>query len=250
MQNVAPTGALARQSRQMLQLAFVIVAGGVFVVVVGLALYVVPLAVPSNSIFPFYNFLRGALLFAGIAGALAGLGFAARAYFTRVDNDLARVTGSFLMQYPELDDRYWFIRNINKSGLGYIDAALVGPPGVLVFRITDARGEYYNEKGNWLIKNKDGQLLPASINPTRDDIVDINATREYLTKNGLRDIPVYGVVVFTNDQTLAPVMVKEPVVPVAHLPQLITVLQDNYLARERISQNTVEAVVDRLYDRS
>jgi hypothetical protein len=249
MQNVAPSGALARQSRQMLQLAFVIVAAGIFVAVVGLALYVVPLAVPSNAIFPFYNFLRGLLLFLGIGGALAGLALAARAYFTRVDNDLARVTANFLTQYPELDDRYWFIRNINKSGLGYIDAVLVGPPGVLVFRITDVRGKYFNEKGNWLQENAQGQLMPARNNPTRDDIVDINAVREYLTKNGLRDIPVYGVVVFSRYENTVQVMVKEPVVPVAHLPQLISTLQDNYLARERISQNTVDAVVDRLYDR-
>ena len=249
MQNVAPTGALARQSRQMLQLAFVIVAGGVFIAVVGLALYVVPLAVPSNAIFGFYNFLRGALLFLGIAVAIAGLGVAARAYFTRVDNDLARVTGNILTQFPELDDRYTFIRNINKSGLGYIDATLVGPPGVLVFRITDARGKFMNEKSNWVQENRDGQLVPANNNPTRDDIVDINAVREYLTKNGLRDIPVYGVVVFTRDEATAQVMVKEPTVPVAHLPLLIETLQDNYLARERMSQSTVEAVVNRLYDR-
>lgn len=249
MQNVAPTGALARQSRQMLQLAFLIVAGGVFITVVGLALYAVPLAVPSNAIFPFYNFLRGAMLFLGVGAALAGLGLAARAYFTRIDNDLARVTGNFLTQYPELNERYWFIRNINKSGLGYIDAVLVGPPGVLVFRITDARGKFFNEKSNWLQEQADGQLMPARINPTRDDIVDINAVREYLTKNGLRDIPVYGVVVFTRDETGAQVMVKEPTVPVAHLSLLISTLQDNYLARERISQSTVEAIVDRVYDR-
>jgi hypothetical protein len=250
MENRSPAGALARRSRQLLQLAFVIVAGGVFIAVVGLALYVVQLAVPGNTIYPFYNVLRGMLLFGGALIGILGLALAVRAYFTRVDNDLAQLTGLYLSDY--LDDRYWFIRNINKSGLGYIDAVLIGPPGVLVFRIVDNEGDFRNDKADWLQLNRQGQWLPARIDPTREDVVDIRAMREYLARHNLGHVPVYGIVVFTKDPALARIAVREPVVPVSHLSSLYDTLrnQGEYLAREqRIDDKTVLEIVDLVYDR-
>jgi hypothetical protein len=247
MENVAPSGALARRSRQMLQLAFVIIAAGAFITVVGLGLYAVPLAVPGNSVYPFYNVLRGVLFWGGVFVALGGLAFGARAYFTRIDNDLARITGDYLGQYRELDERYWFIRNIDKRGLGYIDAVMVGPPGALVFRIVDDSGNFANEKSNWLKQNRNGEMMPAPINFTEEDVVDIKALRNYLTVNGLGDVPVYGVVVFTRDEAQVQILVKEPVVPVAHLTRLFEMLQSNYLAKERVNQSLVESVANLLY---
>ncbi|MBZ0292709.1 MAG: NERD domain-containing protein [Anaerolineae bacterium] len=247
MENVAPSGALARRSRQLLQLAFVVVAGGVFIAVVGLALYVVQLAVPDNSIYPFYNFLRGMLLFGGVIVAVVGVIIAARAYFTRVDNDLARQVGIYLERY--FDNRYWLVRNVNKTGLGYIDAVLVGPPGLLVFRIVDNEGNFRNEKADWLKQNNNGQWVPARIDPTREDVVDIKAAREYLARHGL-EVPVYGVVVFTKNPTLVKISAKEPVVPLSHLSMLYENLRDQYLAREnRIDQPTVQRIIDLIYDR-
>lgn len=249
MENVAPSNALARRSRQLLQVSFVVVTAGVFLTAIALALYAVRLAVPSNSVFPFYNFVRGLLFWVGVFIALGGLALGLRAYFTRVDNDLARVTGNYLSRYQELDNRYWFIRNVNKRDLGYIDAVLVGPPGALVFRILDNTGIYANEKANWLKQNASGEYVPARIDPTEEDVVDIKALREFLTRNGLGDVPVYGVVVFTRDEAQVQIAVKDPVVPVAHLPRLFDRLQDNYLAKERINQRLVDAVVNLLYDR-
>lgn len=249
MNNVAPSGALARRSRQLLQLAFVVIAIGVFVTVIGLAMYAIPLAVPGNSVFPFYNVLRGFLFWGGALVALGGLAMGVRAYFTRTDNDLARITGDYLSRYQELDNRYWFVRNIKKSGLGYIDAVMVGPPGALVFRIVDNTGQFANEKANWLQKNSRGEYVPARISPTEEDVVDIKALRTFLTRHGLGDVPVYGVVVFTKDESQVEIMVKEPTVPVAHLTRLFDQLQDNYLAKERISQTLVDSVVDLIYDR-
>ena len=89
MENVSPSGALARRSRQWLQLAFVIVTGGVFVTIIGIALFSIPLAVEGNQIFGLYHFLRTLLLYGGLIAALLGVGLATRAYFTRIDNDLA-----------------------------------------------------------------------------------------------------------------------------------------------------------------
>ena len=247
MQNVAPSGALARRSRRWLQLAFLTVTGGVFAAILGLMMFVIPFAVPENQIFGFYNFVRTILLLGGSIAALAGIGMAVRAYMTRIDNDVAMLTGAHLAKF--LDQRFWFVRNINKRGLGYIDAVLVGPPGALVFRATDATGTYANEKGNWLVHNNKGEWLPAKFNPTAEDAVDIKAVREYLTQHGLREIPVYGVVVFTHEPPLTHVVAREPVVPVAHLSELMDAIQPNYLARDRIDQATVDRIVKLIYDK-
>lgn len=246
MKHVSSSGALARRSREMLQLAFVVVTAGVFAAVVGLMLFVVPLAVPSNQIYPFYNFVRNALLFGGALVGLVGLGLALRAYFTRIDNDLAKVVGQYLEGY--LNDDYWFIRNINKRGLGYIDAVLVGPPGALVFRILDATGVYANERADWLRQKPGDEWVPARIDPTREDIVDIEALRKYLAQNDLYDIPVYGVVVFTKSEPVVKLMLKEPTVPVTHLGGLLDSVRASYGARERITTPVVQAIVDLIYD--
>ncbi len=247
MENVAPSGALARQSRRWLQLAFVTVTGGVFAALLGLVMIVIPFAVPSNQIFGLYNFVRTVLLFGGSIVALLGIGLALRSYLTRIDNDLAMMTGQYLGKY--LNHRFWFVRNINKRGLGYIDAVLVGPPGALVFRITDVTGAYANEKGNWLVQSKNGEWLPSKFNPTAEDAVDIKALREYLTQHGLPDIPVYGAVVFTHDPPVVNVVAREPVVPVAHLNELMDAIQPNYLARDRIDDATIDRIVNLIYDK-
>lgn len=246
MQNVAPTGALARRSRQWLQVAFVVVTGGVFMAVIGLALFAIPLAVEGNRVFGLYNFIRTILLIGGVITGLVGLGLAVRAYLTRVDNDLAAITGQHLARY--LGSEFTFVRNVNKRGLGYIDAVLVGPPGALVFRIVDNTGVYANERGNWLTQNRNGEWVPAKINPTADDVVDIKALRDYLHSKGLPDVPVYGVVVFVREEPVTQLMTKEPTVPVAHLSQVVDVLQNNYLAVDRIDPALVRRIVDLIYE--
>lgn len=246
MENVAPSGALARRSRQWLQLAFVIVTGGVFMAVIGLALIAIPLAVEGNRVFGFYNFIRTLLLIGGVIVAFAGVGLAVRAYLTRTDNDLANVVGQHLSRY--LGNEFWFIRNISRRGLGYIDAVLVGPPGALVFRIVDLEGVYANERGNWLKQNRGGEWVPAKLNPTEEDIVDIKALREYLRSHNLPEVPVYGVVVFIKNPPLTQIMLKEPTVPAAHLNELRQVLQDNYLARDRIDPALARRIVNLIYE--
>lgn len=250
MENVAPIGAITRRTRQLLQLAFVVVAGGVFVTFLGLAFYIVPLAVPANSIYPFYNLLRGMMLFGGAIVAVIGLALAVRLYFVRPDNPLAQITGNYLSQY--LDERYWFVRNINKRGLGYIDAVLVGPPGALVFRIMDDEGDFRNDKGDWLKRNRQGDWMPAKDNPTHEAIVDIKALREYLARFNLSHVPVYGVVVFTKDPMLARIEVKDPVVLVSPLVTLYDNLHqtNQYMARDdRVDLDSVLQVVDLIFDR-
>lgn len=251
MHNVAPSRALARRSRQLLQLAFVIVSGGIFLAVVGLVLYVVPLAVPGNPIFPLYDFTRATLLLVGAVAAVVGVIVAANALLIRPDNDLARTTGEHLARERDLDARYWFIRHVNQRGLGYIDAVLVGPPGALVFRIMGNTGAFINEGADWLKETRNKSWTPAGINPTRECQVDIRALRDYLAQRDLGHVPVFGVVVFTQPEKVVRLIPKGPHVPITQLRQLYSTISADYLAvRERIDQPTVQRVVDLLYDRT
>jgi hypothetical protein len=85
-------------------------------------------------------------------------------------------------------------------------------------------------------------------NPTREAVADIQALRTYLAKQGLENVPVYGVIVFTQDESRVRLMANNPVVPITHLHTLITNLRGNYLAKDRIDQQTIVAVVRSLYD--
>jgi hypothetical protein len=181
----------------------------------------------------------------GILIILVAIGMAIRALTWKKDNDFAIITGRFLEQY--LNDRYTFIRNVSKREIGYVDAVLVGPPGVLVFRILNNRGVFANEGPNWLKQNKRGEWLPAGINPTREAIADIRKMREYLAKQKLGEIPVYGIVVFIVEPPYTQLMAKEPTVPLTHLKSLNDNLQDNYLAKDRIDLNAVNTIVRLLY---
>lgn len=245
MRNIAPSRALSRRSNQLLTIAFVVAGIGVFVGVIGIALFVVPFSAPSNPGYGTYLFIRAAVLALGFVIFLVAVGLAVRALTWKKDNDLAIVTGRYLEQY--LNDRYTFIRNISKREIGYVDAALVGPPGVLVFRILKDRGIFANEGPNWLKQNQKGEWLPAGINPTREAIADIRKVREFLAKHKLAEIPVYGVVVFIVEPPHTQLMAKEPTVPLSHLQSLNDNLQNNYLAKDRIDLNAATAVVRLLF---
>lgn len=246
MQNVAPTLALARRARQLLQLAFLAMSAGIFVIVVALTMFVIRAASETGETYSFYNFLRTALLFFGVLLMIAGAAMVLRAITWKTDNNLAIVTGAHLAQY--LDESYTFIRNVSKFRLGYIDAVLVGPPGVLVFRTLNAEGQYLNEGGKWLVRDRRGDWTPAAINPTKDTIVDIQALRTYLDRYDLDEVPVYGVVVFTTKPTKISLQLVNPQVPVAQLEQLYDALQEQYLVNEaRITPQQITAVVRKLY---
>lgn len=237
MENIAPARALARRSYNLLQLAFVIVAIGIFVSVVALLGFAIPPIPPSHPQFGLLSFGRTALLVIGIATGLLGLGMAIRAFTRRQENNLALITGDTLA--PQFDGRYSFIRNINRPGLGYIDAVMIGPPGALVFRILDSTGSLANEAAEWMKQNAAGQWSPFGFSPTRQVVEDIDHLRLYLEKRGL-DVPVFGVIVFIGDESLVTIALRDPVVPVSHLPTLVQNLQANYLANpNRISQAIV-----------
>ncbi len=241
MHNVAPSRALARRTRQWLTFAFVVAAIGIFVAVVGLALFVIPLTAPGSASAGLFGTLRVGVLALGVLIFFIALGLCIRALTLRKDNDLAMIVGRFLTQY--LDNRYHFVRHVSKRNLGYVDAILVGPPGALVFRILDNRGAFINEGANWIRQDQYGQVTAAGIDPTRECVLDVKKLREYLEARQLGSVPVYGVVVFTKDEPAVQLVAKEPVVPITTLRSLVATLGSNYLARDRIDPGKITTVV-------
>ena len=192
-----------------------------------------------------YSFISDLALVAGVALLVIAVVLAIRAFTWKTDNDLALITGKFLAQY--LDDRFTLIRNVSKRQIGYVDAVLVGPPGVLVFRILDTEGTFANEGANWLRRQPNGELVPARINPTREAVDDIRKVREYLEKKQIPNAPVYGVVVFTQPVQRVTLSAHDPVVPPSHLQSLVDNLRPNYLAKDRIDAPEVVQIVRALY---
>lgn len=232
MQNLNPIRNIARRGRDLMLLGAAALMIGLVVGAFGLFVSIVL----SSTIV-------GVLLL-GVSGILVLLGIVLiiRGLTLRRDNDEARMVADVLGQ--ELDQRYTYIRNIGRRGLGYIDALLVGPPGALVFRITNATGSFLNERADWL-EQTSGRSFRLRHNFTRECAVDIHALRDYLAKRGLEMVPVYGTIVFVNPQTQ--ISTRQPVIPVAQLSTLKTVLQRDYLAQDRISPELVQKTVDAVY---
>jgi hypothetical protein len=195
--------------------------------------------------------MRGILLFLSIAVVLASLAMGVRAITWKQDNNLAIRVGEFLA--PRLDDRYTFIRNVSKLGLGYIDAVLVGPPGVLIFRILDIEGSFLNDGPNWVKKNRSGEYVPLTTNPmntnpTAECLEDIKGLGEYCARRGVAQVPVYGVIVFTKEPPLVTLKANNPSIPPSLAPQVVETLANSYFAAERIDTATAQKIVKLLYD--
>jgi hypothetical protein len=245
MHNVAPTRALTRRSQQVLTLALVVAAVGIFLTVLGILLQVVEFVVPTNAGYGLYNAIRTLILAVGVILLVGVVIMVIRAYTWKTDNDLAQITGSFLSR--QLDDRFTLIRNVSKRQIGYVDAVLVGPPGVLVFRILNEAGVFANEGPNWLKQDvRSGEWKPSPVQPTKECVADIEKINQFLTARAI-NVPVYGVVVFTQDPPTTQLKAREPVVPITPLSMLVVNLQNNYLAADRIDPNTVNTVVGALY---
>jgi hypothetical protein len=246
LRNVAPAKALARRARRLIQLAFVTVSAGIFFAIVGLALYVVPLTAQTGSAFALFDAGRALFFYGGVLIALVGVGLAVRAVTWRREIEPARQTGRALV--PHLDSRYMFIRNLSRRGLGYVDAVLVGPAGILVFRTVDMQGTFLNEATKWLRGSRDGWQPMRLTSPTEELIDDMRSMREYLARVELYDIPIFGIVVFTQEPPLARFQLKDPVMPVTHLSQLPARLREFYLNAERLNAATVQRIEATLYE--
>jgi len=193
---------------------------------------------------PFQSSLFG-FIFVGIGGIilLGGLILFIRGLTLRTENEGALAVSQVLER--ELDDRFTLIRNVSRRRLGYIDAVLVGPPGALVFRIEDKPGMFRNEGSDWLERRGGQTFVLSRINPSRECVTDVYALRKYLARFGLNQVPVFGIVVFTNPQ--ASLAARQPVVPIAELRTLATVMRRDFLAEDRVDQASVESAVGAIY---
>ena len=245
MQNVAPTHRLSRRSREFLIAAAVVFLLGAALAVAGISLHVVSLVIPFNRGFAFYELTRKAMLSAGLGLAFVSMLMALRAVTWKTDNALAWELGERLAQ--SLDRQFVFIRNISRRSLGYIDAALVSKHGVLVLRISRRKGQFLNHGGDWLRRERKGTWRPLRWNPTRDVVADAMKVKAYLQDYQLPAVPVFVAVVFTRDAPDVTFRLQEPAVPVVHAAALISGLQDNYFAQDRIDAATVQRVVNLLY---
>jgi hypothetical protein len=245
MQNVVPSSGLARRSWNLLYAAGLVLLLGILAAVIGMFLYIIPLVVPSNPSFSTYDSIRSLLIPVGVAIAIIGILLGIRAVTWKRDNPLAEMVGEKLAEF--LDERYIYIRNVSRISLGYIDALLIGPAGVLVFRIVDRTGVMFNEGGGWIKQKDKGQWETMRWNPTVEAVADIKRLREWLRVRGHPDVPVFGVIVFTKEMPEAQVTAQNPVVPVVYLSEFSYKLSDSYFALERLDAPTSHKISTLLY---
>lgn len=241
MNHIAPRRIVSRRASQMLTLAFLLAAAGLFILALGVFLFAVPLDKPAHPSFALYSLVRGALLGLGVLGLAAAAVLAVRALTYRRDNDLALLTGRALE--PLLDNRFTFIRSLNRRDTGYIDALLVGPPGLMVFRIVDLTGVYANDGLNWMRRDPGGQWRPARFSPTRQDLADIRKLQLVLRRRGFADVPIFGMIVFTADPSRVALQSKSPALPITHLTALHHSLQQGYLGAPPVDGDMLSAIV-------
>lgn len=248
MRNIVPARSLARRSRNLMLGAILLVALGAVGIVVSMFLDTVPLEVANTPNFTLYQFTVGALWWIGILSIIIGVGLVIRALTWKRDNPIAAQIGDVLARELNLDDRYVYIRNLSRMAIGYVDAVLIGPPGVLVMRVTNRGGTFFNEGSKWLQQVNEGNWKPLSWSPTEEVADDVEKIREFLQARNLSQIPVFAVVVFTEDQPATRVTTESPVVPVLQPQEMTYGLDHTYFAEHsRLDQPTVNKVIKTLF---
>lgn len=244
MQNINPSKNVNRRGRFYIVMGLLVGLSGLIAVALGILFLALPLLGTDFS-----SPVGLCLNAVGILAALGGAAGMVRGFTLQKDNPLAYEVGETLKETAIGDDpRYTFIRNINRRGLGYIDAVLVGPPGVLVFRTVDYQGGWINERAEWRNRTRSGNLRGASTNPTRECARDVHALRDFLAKNKLEKVPVYGIIVFVTSPDQLDLRADAPVIPIAELHTLFYIMNQDYLREERINSPTIRATVDAVID--
>ncbi|MBI5929445.1 MAG: NERD domain-containing protein [Chloroflexi bacterium] len=243
MQNINPSNNVNRRGRFYAIMGILVFFMGALASAMGILFFLLPLLGSS------YSTPGGVCLnVVGIPIAIGGLGGVVRGLTLQKDNRLAYEVGESMRSFLGTDSRYTFVRNISKRRLGYIDAVLVGPPGALVFRVVNYNGEWINEKAEWRVRAKNGNLRKASHNPTRECARDVYQLRAYFAKRNLIDVPVYGIVVFTTSPDHLTLRGEGPVIPIAELHLLYQIISRDYLKEDRIKSAQIKATVDALVD--
>lgn len=238
MKNVSTKRAITRQAYQFTVFGFGGVSLGIFLFVLATFLGRLPIAPPGSANAATIRTVTDIMQFIGVVVAVAGSVGVIRGLTFRRSNPLAEKTGAVLSK--ALDDEYTYITSINTFRLGYIDAVLVGPPGVLVFRILERRGTLLHEGEKWLKPGQDGTWLPAGFRASRDCIVDMRAVKNHLARHNLQTDAIFGVVVLIGD---ARITEKTPVIPGVTLDGLLERLRTGYMAKPRLDSAAAAAIV-------
>jgi hypothetical protein len=249
MRNTTPKRAISRRATQERTIAFAVGATGIFLIALGIFLFALPLAGPNNPGFALYHLLRTGVIGIGIVAVFIAIALMVRAFTYRADNTLAQQVARVLG--GTLDDRFTYVRSVNRRGIGYIDAVLVGPPGALVLRILDQSGIFFNEGVNWLEADPGRgpqAWKPASIKPTAECYTDMRKLDQYLTKRGLAKTPIFGAIVFTRDVPQVQLSFREPALPSAPLSSLVPMLQSFYLTQDRMDSARAQQIVKLLFE--
>lgn len=241
MKNVSTKRAITRQAYQFMVFGFGGLSLGVFLVVLSAFLGRVPLAAPNTSSASTVGFIVGLFQFAGVLVAVAGIAALIRGVTFKRSNPLADRVGKVLAQ--ALADDYTYIHSINNFRLGYIDALLIGPPGVLVFRIVERSGTLLHEGNRWLKPGPDGNWLPAGFSASRDCIVDMRAVKNFLARKQVVTEDIFGVAVLIGD---AKITEKAPLIPGVTLDGLLDRLRTGYMAKPRLDPALASVIITHL----
>ncbi len=238
MKNVSTKRAITRQAYQFTVFGFGGVALGIFLFVLATFLGRVPIAAPGSSSAATIRTATDIMQLIGAIVAVVGAVAVLRGITFRRSNPLAEKTGVVLAK--ALDDEYTYITSINTFRLGYIDAVLVGPPGVLVFRIVERSGTLLHEGEKWLKPGPDGSWLPAGLHASRECIIDMRAVKNHLARNNILTDAIFGVSVLIGD---ARITEKAPVIPGVTLDGLLERLRNGYMAKPRLDPALATAIV-------
>lgn len=233
LQELNPTRTVARRGRDLMIIGALLMLAGL--VAAGIGVFIA-LLFGGSSLFVYLFILIGVVII------IVGLGVLIRGMTLRRENDPALLVGQVLRQV--LDNHYALIRNVSRPRLGYIDAVLVGPPGVVVYRLVDKPGVYQNEGSDWLEK-RDQRFVLSKLDATRECVTDVYALRDYLLRYQLGHVPVYALVVFTDPS--AQITGRQPVVPIATLNTMLTALRLDFLTADRIDAASVDGIIKLLY---
>lgn len=238
MKSVSGGRAITRQAYQFSVFGFGGVAFGLFLIVLGAFLSRVPLAAPGSADAATLQTIVSTAQAIGVIAVILGIAAIVRGVTFKRESPLIERVAAVLA--GAFGDEYVFFRGLNTLRLGYIDAVLVGPPGVLVFRIVEGSGTYLVENDRWLRPGRAGDWIPAKINATQECMVDMRAVRNHLVRRNAPTENIFGVAVVVGD---ARITEKSSVLPSVTVDQLISRLAAGYMAKQRIDASTASAII-------
>ena len=144
-----------------------------------------------------------------------------------------------------LDDRYTLIRNLQvPESRADLDAALVGPSGVLVMEIKNysPKYSYRCEGSNWYWRKPGKRYSRMKESPTKQAIINTSYLKTYLSQHGIHAIPIETVVVIANPK--AKFYVKKPHRPIFHPKELGEYIRS--LTEEAVDDTMCNSIVNLL----